>query len=133
MSEKPRSLDELARLQHFKQSSAAPAPRLGDEMVAFFKQSVARRQTKFGKIAECWGQLVPQTLLDHCALESFSKGQLGVIVDSAAHLYELKQLLLSGLEAQLKLACRSAGLRKITLKRGRWYDGDDPEQRPKFS
>ena len=34
------------------------------------------------------------------------------------HLYELKQLLLSGLEKQLVLAAGKTGLRKITLRSG---------------
>ena len=47
-------------------------------------------------------------------------------------LYELKQLLLAGLEQQLLLACKAAGLRKITLKSGRWYDGTDDARRVRF-
>jgi hypothetical protein len=114
---------ELARLHRVKQSKPSTHAPLGPEMVSFFKQSVARRHTKLSKIAECWGALVPETLNDHCALESFTRGSLTVIVDSSSHLYELKQLLLAGLEQQLLLACKSAGLRKITLKPGRWYEG----------
>lgn len=115
---------ELARLHRVKQSRPPTHVPLGPEMVSFFKQSVERRHTKLSKIAECWGVLVPETLNDHCALESLSRGGLTVIVDSSSHLYELKQLLLAGLEQQLLLACKSAGLRKITLKPGRWYDAD---------
>jgi len=101
--------------------------------VSFFKQSVARRHTKLSKIAECWGALVPETLNDHCALESFTRGGLTVIVDSSSHLYALKQLLLAGLEQQLLLACKSAGLRKIALKPGRWYEGDENgDRKPRF-
>ena len=113
---------ELVRLQRFKQSRPATHVPLGPEMVSFFRQSVEKRHTKLSKIAECWSALVPETLNDHCALESLSRGSLTVIVDSSSHLYELKQLLLAGLEQQLMLACKSAGLRKITLKPGRWYD-----------
>ena len=94
-------------------------------MISFFKQAVAKRQTKLSKIAECWGRLIPETLLEHCSLESYSRGSLTVIVDSSSHLYELKQLLLAGLQDQLLIACKSAGLRKISLKHGRWYNGDD--------
>ena len=50
---------------------------------------------------------------------------LTVIVDSSAHLYELKQLLLAGLQQQLLLACKSTGLKKITLKPGRTDPGSD--------
>src|SRR5688572_28156944 len=116
---------ELARLHQFKQSRPATHSPLGPEMISFFKQSVAKRHTKLSKIAECWASLVPETLNDHCALEGFSRGSLTVIVDSSSHLYELKQLLLAGLEQQLLLACKSAGLRKISLKPGRWYDDGD--------
>src|ERR671912_1839551 len=110
---------ELARLQRFKQSRPATHSPLGQEMISFFKQSVEKRHTKLSKIAECWAALVPETLNDHCALESFSRGSLTVIVDSSSHLYELKQLLLAGLEQQILLACKQAGLRKISLKPGR--------------
>ena len=125
---------ELARLQRFKQSRPATHVPLGPEMVSFFKQSVEKRHTKLSKIAECWSALVPETLNDHCALESLSRGSLTVIVDSSSHLYELKQLLLAGLEQQLMLACKSAGLRKITLRPGRWYDdgGAGAERKLRF-
>jgi hypothetical protein len=122
----------LGRLCAVKQSAAHPASPLGPDLVAFFKQSVQKRQTKLGKIAECWGMVIPDTIGDHCALESYSRGVLTVVVDSASHLYELKQLLLAGLQDQLLLACKSAGLRKINLKMGRWYDGDEDSRRPRF-
>ena len=121
---------ELQRLARVKQHVRKDVPELGPEMLAFFKKNVQRRQTKFAPIAECWSQLIPEFLLEHTALESFTRGQLTVLVDSSPHLYELKQLLLSGLQKQLLVACKSAGLRKIVLKPGRWYDtGEDPNAR----
>jgi hypothetical protein len=122
----------LRRLWNVKHQPPAQTPALGPEMLAFFKNSVQKRQGKMAKIAECWQTLVPQILSDHCALESFHAGTLKVIVDSSSHLYELKQLLLSGLQDQLLVACKSAGLRKITLKPGRWYDGDGNERKIRF-
>jgi hypothetical protein len=85
-------VDELRRLHRFKGGSKSPADALGENMVDFFKQSVVKRQTKFGKIADAWNVLIPEFLCDHCALESFSRGTLVVVVDSSSHLYELKQL-----------------------------------------
>lgn len=120
---------ELNRLHRVKQAPAAPTPQLGDELLSFFKHSVDRRQTKLAKIAECWQKLIPETLLEHCALEGFHAGTLKIIVDSSPHLYELKQLLLAGLQNQILLACKSTGLRRINLKLGRWYSGDDPRER----
>jgi hypothetical protein len=117
-----REAADLKRISRVKAITRAPASALGPEMVTFFKQSVQKRQTKLSKIGECFATLVPESLTDHCALDSLNRGTLTVIVDSASHLYELKQLLLSGIEEQLLLACRSAGLKKISLKPGRWYE-----------
>jgi len=114
----------IERLARYKCTDAPATPALGPELLSFFKHSVEKRQAKFGKIANYWTALVPQTLAAHCSLESFSRGSLTVLVDSASHLYELKQLLLAGLQQQLLLAAKSAGLQKISLKRGHWCDAD---------
>jgi hypothetical protein len=128
-----KALNELRQLHHFKSRTQPGANPLGPELIDFFKQSVTRRQTKLVKVAETWSGLVPKILSEHCALESFSRGTLTVMVDSSSHLYELKQVLLSGLEKQLLFACKASGLRKITLRPGRWYEGESSgDQRVKF-
>ena len=128
-----RELADYQRLARVKQTNRAPAEMLGPELVSFFKQAEKRR-TKFGKIGECWARLIPDTLNQHCALETFSRGTLTVLVDSSSHLYELKQLLLAGMQQQLLLACKSAGLRKITLKPGRWYgEGEEGSRKLHFT
>jgi hypothetical protein len=119
---------DLARMSRVKQRPAPMAAALGPELLQFFKISVEKRNAKFSKIADAWAKLIPQTLADHCALESFSRGTLCVLCDSSSHLYELKQLLLAGLEKQLQLACAASGLKKITLKRGRWYEENGADQ-----
>jgi hypothetical protein len=123
---------QLRRLMAAKKASHAMGEKLGVEVVHFFKQSVDKRQRKFGKIAHCWAQLVPENLAEHCALESLHRGVLTVMVDSASHLYELKQLMLEGLEKQLKMTCPSANLKKVMLKPGRWYEGKESEARIRF-
>lgn len=115
-------LEHIERLWNHKRAEHHDADHLGENLVSFFKQSVKKRQGKFTAIAAAWEKLVPEFLCDRCALESFYRGTLTVIVDSSAHLYELRQLLLAGVEDQLRLACRSSGLRKVTLKPGRWYE-----------
>jgi hypothetical protein len=125
-----RRQQEVACLQRtFAVKSAPPAeiPSLGSELIALFDRSIVRRQTKLSKVAEIWLALVPQTLSDHCSLQAFTRGTLTVIVDSGSHLYELKQLLLAGLQQQMLLAGSAAGLRKINLRAGRWQDD---EKRP---
>ncbi|HYO10806.1 MAG TPA: DciA family protein [Tepidisphaeraceae bacterium] len=123
---------ELVRLARVKHRDFPTGQPLGPEMVQFFKNSVARRHTKLGKIGECWAVLVPETLLEHCSLEGYTRGTLTVLVDSSPHLYELKQLLLAGLEDQLLLACKSAGLRKINLRAGRWYEEQSGDRKVNF-
>ena len=119
----------LRRLDQVKRIDLPAGALLGPEMIQFFKHSVEKRQTKMGKIASVWGAIVPEMFSDHCALESYVRGTLTVVCDSSSHLYELKQLLLAGLQQQLILACKSAGLRKVNLKHGRWYDADDAGDR----
>jgi hypothetical protein len=120
---------ELRRLNRVKNTPGRTTSKLGPELIAFFKHNIQKRQTRFAPIADCWTTLIPETLLEHTALESFTRGQLTVLVDSSSHLYELKQLLLSGLQNQLLIACKSSGLKKIALKIGRWYDGADERDR----
>lgn len=109
----------LQRLQKVKQSGAAETPKIGPEMVGFFK-SLEKRQQRFGKIGECWMAMVPEALADHTCLDSLVRGTLTVLVDTSAHMFELKQLMLSGLEKKLVAACKGSGLRKVVLKPGTW-------------
>jgi hypothetical protein len=119
---------QLQRLQAVKQSGPRPMDKLGGELVSFFKQ-MEKRQGKLAKIAEAWQAMIEEGLCEHCALESLHRGTLTVVVDSSAHLYQLKQVLLSGVEKKLVVQCKSAGLRKIALKIGRWYEGASPAER----
>lgn len=123
---------ELKRLARVKHRSTAVGTPLGEDLVTFFKQTVKKRQTKLSAVAEAWGRLVPETLSEHCSLESLNRGTLAVLVDTSSHLYELRQLLLAGLEKQILIACKSAGLRKIVLKPGRWYEGEAEGRKPQF-
>ena len=135
MNPHAREQAALERLTASKKSGATSVTPLGPELINFFKQSITKRQTKLSKIAECWGVLVPDALSEHCALEGYNRGTLTVLVDSSSHLYELRQLLLAGLEKQILLACKAMGLRKIMLRPGRWYEGRDGEGsgKPRFT
>lgn len=123
----------LRRLHAVKQIEHPRTLALGPEMIEFFKQGVQKQHAKFFGISECWSRLVPEMINEHCCLESFHRGTLTIVVDTASHLYELKQLLLAGLQKQLFAACKGVGLRKITLKRGAWYDGDARDAKLRFS
>lgn len=123
---------ELKRLHDCKKRVHPMMAAFGPELLDFFKTGIQKRHTKLSAIAECWSQVIPESFQDHCSLESFSAGTLKVIVDSSSHLYELNQLLKAGIQQQLMLACKSSGLRKITLKLGRWYDGEGVERKLRF-
>ena len=113
-----RETAELRRLQHWKGSRPLNAHVLGEDAIELFNDQIKKRHAKFGKLAEAWDALVPEMFQPHTYLATFARGTLNVNVDSSSHLYELKQLMLSGLEDQLLLACRTVGLKKVALKRG---------------
>ena len=119
-----RDASTLRRLDAAKRRTAdgIVGSAIGDEIAKLFHGQVEKRQTKTGQAAEAWAQLVPETLQRHSCVESLVRGRLTVVVDSAPHLFQLRQIMLAGLEAQLLSACRGAGVRRIALKRGRWYD-----------
>lgn len=110
---------ELARLSRIKQVDRGRPASFGATIVQVFKKEVTVQHRKFGNISEAWVELVPTDFIDHSELSAFSRGTLTVLVDNASHLYSLKQLLLAGLEDQLLLACKGAGLRKVNLKPGK--------------
>ena len=123
----------LARLQAAKHVDTTVGSALGPEMIGFFKQSVAKRQTKLVQIAECWSRSGARDI-ERALLTGVvdAAGSLTVLVDSASHLYELKQLMLAGLEQQLQIACKKSGLRKVMLRPGRWYAGESGDRSPRF-
>jgi hypothetical protein len=122
----------LRRLNSVKRTrETSVASTIGPDLVDFYKR-IEKQGRKFGKVGAAWSQLVPEAIQEHCALESFSRGSLTVLVDSSSHLYDLKHLLLAGLERQIILACKSEGLRKVALKAGQWYSGDGPDRKPRW-
>ena len=110
----------LRRLDAAKRREDLVGSPLGEAVAQLFHGQVEKRQTKTGQAAEAWARIVPEELQARSCVESLVRGRLTVVVDSAPHLFQLRQLLLAGLETQLLSACRSAGVRRIALKRGRW-------------
>ncbi len=124
-------LEEEARFIRMARAKARafqPAQNLGASLVGFYKANVERTR-KFAGIGQAWESLVPSEMLEHCCLQSYRTGNLTILVDSSPHLYRLKQLLLAGLDRQMRETCRALGLKKITIRPGRWYEGDNPQER----
>ncbi len=110
---------ELRRLFRWKSARPYTPHILGEDAIELFNTQIKKRHAKFGKLSEAWDTLVPRIFHEHTMLASFVRGILTVHVDSSPYLYELKQLMLAGLEDQLLLACRGDGLKKLVLKRGK--------------
>ena len=92
---------------------------LGQPLAFLMKHTLAGRVRKLGRLAEIWDDLIPEDIRDHTALESFSRGVLTVIVDSAPHRYQLRMLLDGGLRRQIQAHFRGE-LNKIRLVPGRF-------------
>jgi len=63
---------------------------------------LARRVRQIGRVSIVWDECIPEYIRDHTALVSFARGTLTVAVDSAAHRYQLQQLLRNGLEQAVR-------------------------------
>ena len=96
---------------------------LAQPLAFLMNHVLAKRIRQLGKLAEIWDELLPRTLRDHTALESFNRGVLTVLVDSAAHRYQLKMLLSGGLMQEIR-ARFSGALNKIRLVPGQFFAVD---------
>jgi hypothetical protein len=119
---------ELKRLSKCKSTQRRPPATLADDLVHFYQTEV-KRAKKLCSFGEAWKQALPPHLLEHTCIDSFRAGTITVLVDSSPHLFQLRQLLLAGLQAHILSTCRNSGVRKIMLKPGTWYAGDKPEDR----
>ena len=104
---------------------------LGEPLAMLMKHTLQRRAKQLGELAHIWDQVVPEPIAQHAALESFNRGTLTVIVDSAAHRFHLEMLLRSGL--QRALAGKFSGaLNKVKLVPGQ-FASIDVEGFPRYS
>jgi len=88
------------------------AVRLGDVAKELMENRISPQQARFGSISELWSQLLPDELRRHCKIAGISGGQLKVLVDLPAYMYEL-QLCSSELLSELQRQCPRAHIKKI--------------------
>ncbi len=109
---------DIERLKRLQQVKVRPEPDLS---LAFlrrqFEQQVAKPFKQLGPIAQLWAKLLPAEIVAHTKLESLSRGELRVSVDSSSRLYELNHLLRNGVEQDLIGQHRGA-LSRIRLQVG---------------
>lgn len=96
---------------------------MAEPMAMFMKHTLAKRVRRLGAVAGAWDEVIPSELREHTAVEGYYRGTLTVIVDSAAHRFQLNSLLAGGLRKQL--AERFPGpLNRIKLVPGQFYSVD---------
>ena len=96
---------------------------VGQPLTLFMKRVLAKRVRQLGDIGAIWDEVLPRSIRDHTALESFNRGVLTVLVDSAAHRYQLRMLLTGGVEREIRTRFNGP-LNKIRLMPGQFYAVD---------
>lgn len=96
---------------------------LNKPLALLMKYTLGRRVRQLGRLAEIWEEMIPEGLLRHTALESFRSGVLAVLVDSAAHRFQLRTLLDGGLMRELQRRF-SGALNKVRLTPGQFTRTD---------
>jgi hypothetical protein len=96
---------------------------LAQPLTMLMKYKLGKRVRQLSRLAAIWDEVLPYSVREHTALESFRNGVLTVIVDSASHRFQLQTLLTSGLMGEIR--SRFAGpVNKIRLMPGQFYSID---------
>ncbi|MFA6133338.1 MAG: DciA family protein [Phycisphaerae bacterium] len=91
------------------------------------KRVLAKKVRQLSQLASVWDEIIPENVSDHTALESFNRGVLTVMVDSAAHRFQLQMLLGGGLLKELQRRF-SGALERVRLMPGQFQAVDLPGQ-----
>ncbi|MBI5723106.1 MAG: DUF721 domain-containing protein [Planctomycetes bacterium] len=109
--------------------TSTPAVPLAQPLVQFMKHKLSKKVRQLGKLAKVWDKLLPAGVHEHTALDGYHQGVLTVIVDSAAHRFQLRTLLDSGLAAVIQSQF-GGPINKIKLTPGQFYDLDSQTNQP---
>lgn len=96
---------------------------LGKPLAVLMKHKLSKRFRQLSRLAVIWDEVVPEAIRDHTALESFSRGVLTVLVDSASHRFQLQTLLRGGLQRAIQ-ANFSGAVNKVRLIPGQFASVD---------
>ncbi|KPK75756.1 MAG: hypothetical protein AMJ79_09895 [Phycisphaerae bacterium SM23_30] len=113
------SIEKLRRIREARQTKPSFRP-LGTLVDNVLERLVYPRQGKLSRLQAAWRELLPNELQAHSRLERLYRGQLQVLVDNAASLYEIKLLVDQGLAEQLQRLCPAVKLSRIKIVRGQW-------------
>jgi hypothetical protein len=87
------------------------------------KQTLARKFKQLGQMSMLWDEAIPEDIAAHTALESFQRGVLTVMVDSAPHRFQLQTLLMNGVLKYMQSRF-SGALNKVRLIPGQFASID---------
>lgn len=96
---------------------------ISEPITMLMKHTLSRKVKQLGQLARAWDEIIPEQIAEHTALESFSRGVLTVMVDSAPHRFQLRTLLDGGLTDVLRRRFGGA-LNKVRLLPGQFYSVD---------
>lgn len=96
---------------------------LSQPLAFLMKHHFQKRVRQLGQLAKIWDDIVPESINDHTALESLNAGVLTVMVDSAAHRFQLHSLLEGGLRRQIQERFPGA-INKVKLVPGQFCSVD---------
>jgi predicted nucleic acid-binding Zn ribbon protein len=96
---------------------------LSQPLAVLTKRVLAKKVRQLSRLAAIWDEIVPQAIAEHTALESFVRGTLTVIVDTASHRFQLHTLLSNGLLKNLQSRF-SGALERVKLVPGQFNSVD---------
>jgi hypothetical protein len=99
------------------------ATHLSFPLTLLMEKTLKKRVRQLSSLAEVWDEVIPESIRDHTALESFRSGVLTVIVDSTPHRFQLKILLAAGLLKEIRDRT-SAPLDTVRLNPGQFSSVD---------
>ena len=111
------SPERLQRVHKQRQVKSRVKP-LGNLVDHILGRLVLPRQSDLEMLRRAWQELLPKELQLHSCLESLKRGQLRVLVDNAASLYELNLMADEGLLDQIRQVCPKVKVSRIKFVRG---------------
>ncbi|UCG57513.1 MAG: DUF721 domain-containing protein [Phycisphaerales bacterium] len=106
--------EDVVAPKHRARAQPGTSVELGDVLAQLMEEQILPQQAHFASVGEQWAQLLPLEVRQHSKIAGISGGQLKVLVDAPAYMYEL-QLRSAQLIEQLQRRCPRARIRKIKL------------------
>ena len=106
--------------------------RLHEPLTILMKHSLGKKVRQLGNLSVIWDEVIPPEIAEHTALESFSRGVLTVLVDSAAHRFQLQTLLNGGLTKVIQQRF-SGAINRVKLAPGQFHSVDTAPAPPRNS